>query len=118
MDAFASFAASSVATPTADSPRVSRTLNLNIQPNSVFGNGTFGVVFKAEVEETGEVVAVKRVLQDGWVLSSLCLLYKPLPCITCRCCTSSRFKSRELQITAQLAHPNIVDLKHFFFQRG
>lgn len=30
----------------------------------VIGNGSFGVVFQAVVVETGEVVAIKKVLQD------------------------------------------------------
>ena len=30
----------------------------------VIGNGSFGVVYQATLKETGETVAVKRVLQD------------------------------------------------------
>ena len=30
----------------------------------VIGNGSFGVVFQATVVETGEIVAIKKVLQD------------------------------------------------------
>jgi len=47
-------------------------------------------VYEATLEG-GEQVAVKRVLQD------------------------SRYRNRELSIMRQLAHPNIVELKHFFF---
>ncbi len=42
--------------------------------DKVVGNGSFGVVFQAKCVETGEVVAIKKVLQD------------------------KRFKNRELQI--------------------
>jgi glycogen synthase kinase 3 beta len=30
----------------------------------VIGNGSFGVVFEAKIVETGETVAIKKVLQD------------------------------------------------------
>lgn len=63
----------------------------------IIGNGSFGVVFQAAVVETGEVVAIKKVLQD------------------------KRFKNRELQIMRQLvkdAHSNIVALKHCFYSQG
>lgn len=57
----------------------------------VVGNGSFGVVYMARCLETNEVVAIKKVLQD------------------------KRFKNRELQIIREMAHPNIVHLKHCFF---
>uniref|UniRef100_A0A3B6N1X9 non-specific serine/threonine protein kinase n=1 Tax=Triticum aestivum TaxID=4565 RepID=A0A3B6N1X9_WHEAT len=57
----------------------------------VVGTGSFGVVFQAKCRETGEVVAIKKVLQD------------------------KRYKNRELQIMHMLDHPNIVGLKHYFF---
>eukprot|EP00611_Tribonema_gayanum_P002020 TRINITY_DN114_c1_g1_i4.p1 TRINITY_DN114_c1_g1~~TRINITY_DN114_c1_g1_i4.p1 ORF type:complete len:369 (+),score=147.01 TRINITY_DN114_c1_g1_i4:155-1108(+) len=63
----------------------------------IIGNGSFGVVFQATVVETGEVVAIKKVLQD------------------------KRFKNRELQIMRMLvkqAHPNVVQLKHCFYSNG
>lgn len=53
----------------------------------VVGNGSFGVVFVATLQETKELVAIKKVLQD------------------------KRFKNRELQIMRKLSHPNIVKLK-------
>lgn len=62
----------------------------------IIGNGSFGVVFQAAVVETGEVVAIKKVLQD------------------------KRFKNRELQIMRQLVkdkHSNIVTLKHCFYSQ-
>lgn len=48
----------------------------------------------AKVVETGEVVAIKKVLQD------------------------KRFKNRELQVMRMLKHPNVVDLKHCFYSNG
>lgn len=57
----------------------------------VVGTGSFGVVFQAKCLETGEAVAIKKVLQD------------------------KRYKNRELQIMHLLDHPNVVQLKHFFF---
>mmetsp|Transcript_13718 Transcript_13718/g.17949 ORF Transcript_13718/g.17949 Transcript_13718/m.17949 type:complete len:420 (-) Transcript_13718:213-1472(-) len=63
----------------------------------IIGNGSFGVVFQASVVETGEVVAIKKVLQD------------------------KRFKNRELQIMRLLVqdpHCNIVALKHCFYSQG
>lgn len=51
----------------------------------------FLVYFQAKCRETGEIVAIKKVLQD------------------------KRYKNRELQIMQMLDHPNIVALKHCFF---
>ncbi|KAM7277251.1 hypothetical protein ACFE04_019117 [Oxalis oulophora] len=57
----------------------------------VVGHGSFGVVFQAKCLETGETVAIKKVLQD------------------------KRYKNRELQTIRLLDHPNVVSLKHCFF---
>ncbi|XP_042512885.1 shaggy-related protein kinase epsilon-like isoform X2 [Macadamia integrifolia] len=57
----------------------------------VAGTGSFGVVFQAKCLETGEAVAIKKVLQD------------------------KRYKNRELQIMQLLDHPNVVNLKHCFY---
>ncbi|CAL9086605.1 unnamed protein product [Musa textilis] len=57
----------------------------------IVGTGSFGVVFQAKCVETGEAVAIKKVLQD------------------------KRYKNRELQIMLLLDHPNVVQLKHYFF---
>src|SRR6218665_1269145 len=58
---------------------------------SMIGNGSFGVVYKATLVEENEVVAIKRVLQDR------------------------RFKNRELSIMVSLEHCNIVRLKYYFY---
>ena len=57
----------------------------------ICGNGSFGIVFKAKVIQTGEVVAIKKVYQDR------------------------RYKNREYTITKTLNHPNVVHLKHAFY---
>lgn len=70
--------------------------NISYSAERIIGNGSFGVVFEAKVVETGEVVAIKKVLQD------------------------KRFKNRELQIMRQLVkvpHPNIVALQHCFYSQ-
>ncbi|KAH0830482.1 kinase-like domain-containing protein [Lanmaoa asiatica] len=64
----------------------------------VIGNGSFGVVFQAKLlsdspKDTQEI-AIKKVLQD------------------------KRFKNRELQIMRLVSHPNVVDLKAFFYSNG
>ncbi|CEH12755.1 glycogen synthase kinase [Ceraceosorus bombacis] len=85
----------------------------------LIGNGSFGVVFQARLvsggngnlvegagasagageasktpKEEQEDVAIKKVLQDA------------------------RFKNRELQIMRIVAHPNVVDLRAFFYSNG
>jgi len=60
----------------------------------VIGNGSFGVVVRAVIQETNEVVAIKKVLQD------------------------KRYKNRELQIMQMLSHPCIVELRHSFYTNG
>jgi len=60
----------------------------------VIGNGSFGIVYQATAIETGETVAIKKVLQDR------------------------RFKNRELQIMRMLDHPDVVMLKHSFLAKG
>ncbi|KAL5670348.1 hypothetical protein ACJX0J_022569, partial [Zea mays] len=57
----------------------------------VVGTGSFGIVFQAKCLETGETVAIKKVLQD------------------------KRYKNRELQIMRSMDHCNVVSLKHCFF---
>ncbi|XP_022886190.1 shaggy-related protein kinase eta isoform X2 [Olea europaea var. sylvestris] len=57
----------------------------------VVGTGSFGIVFQAKCLETGENVAIKKVLQDR------------------------RYKNRELQLMRTMDHPNVVSLKHCFF---
>jgi serine/threonine protein kinase len=67
---------------------------INYSAERVIGSGSFGVVFLAKVFETGESVAIKKVLQD------------------------KRFKNRELQIMKMLNHVNVVEMKHCFYSNG
>jgi len=61
----------------------------------VLGRGSFGTVFLARIIESGELVAIKKVLQDP------------------------RFKNRELQLmTAMNQHPNIVALRQHYTTTG
>ncbi|KAH8689693.1 putative glycogen synthase kinase [Talaromyces proteolyticus] len=60
----------------------------------IVGNGSFGVVFQTKMSPSGEDAAIKRVLQD------------------------KRFKNRELQIMRIVRHPNIVELKAFYYSNG
>ncbi|XP_076891486.1 shaggy-related protein kinase theta-like [Bidens hawaiensis] len=64
---------------------------LSYMAERVVGTGSFGVVFQAKCLETGEDVAIKKVLQD------------------------KRYKNRELQILRLLDHPNVVPLKNCFY---
>jgi hypothetical protein len=91
---------SSVAQPTATTPTTtsssSNNETISYSAERIIGNGSFGVVFQASVVESGEIVAIKKVLQD------------------------KRFKNRELQIMRQLVkdgHSNIVALKHCFYSQ-
>ena len=81
---------------TATSPTSNSPETISYSAERIIGNGSFGVVFQASVVETGEIVAIKKVLQD------------------------KRFKNRELQIMRQLVkdgHSNIVALKHCFYSQ-
>lgn len=68
------------------------TITISYPATEVVGHGSFGVVFTTQVRETGDRVAIKKVLQDR------------------------RFKNRELEIMKQLQHPQVVDLKYYFYE--
>lgn len=70
---------------------------INYDAQRMIGHGSFGAVFLAKIVETGEVVAIKKVLQDR------------------------RFKNRELQIMRTLAkhsHPYVLSLRNYFTSKG
>ncbi|KAL0266734.1 UNVERIFIED_CONTAM: hypothetical protein PYX00_009198 [Menopon gallinae] len=71
-----------------------RPLEISYTDTRVIGHGSFGVVYLAKLCDLGELVAIKKVLQD------------------------KRFKNRELQIMRRLEHCNIVKLKYFFYSSG
>lgn len=68
--------------------------NLTYTATHIIGSGSFGVVYQATIAETGEVVAIKKVYQD------------------------KRYKNRELQILKELNHPNVINLRHYFYTEG
>ena len=71
---------------------VQKSFTYNVE--KIIGNGTFGVVYKASVAETGEIVAIKKVFQD------------------------KRYKNRELQILKFLKHPNCIEMRQSFYTNG
>lgn len=95
-DAGRSSKAKSSNAPPAAAAAAGNEQQISYSAERIIGNGSFGVVFQAAVVETGEIVAIKKVLQD------------------------KRFKNRELQIMRQLVkdpHSNIVALKHCFYSQ-
>lgn len=63
-------------------------------PNTeIIGHGSFGVVFTTTIQETKDMVAIKKVLQD------------------------KRFKNRELEIMKLLNHINLINLKYYFYEK-
>ena len=68
--------------------------NITYNAEKIIGNGSFGVVFKATIAETGETVAIKKVFQD------------------------KRYKNRELTILKMLHHPNCVEMRQSFYTNG
>ncbi|KAI8817862.1 kinase-like domain-containing protein [Fimicolochytrium jonesii] len=78
----------------ANDGRTGESIELQYTGYKVIGNGSFGVVFQAQLLPGREQVAIKKVLQD------------------------KRFKNRELQIMRLLDHRNICSLKAFFYSNG
>ncbi|GAA5842234.1 hypothetical protein JCM11251_006754 [Rhodosporidiobolus azoricus] len=68
-------------------------VEITYQQTAVAGNGSFGVVVRAKLLEGGTgVVALKRTKQDR------------------------RFKNREYQIMCVVKHPNIVNLRYYWYE--
>lgn len=68
--------------------------NYTYTATQIVGSGTFGVVYQATINETTEVVAIKKVFQD------------------------KRYKNRELSIMKELSHPNVIKLRNYFYTPG
>ncbi|KAJ3105030.1 regulator of ime2 [Phlyctochytrium planicorne] len=85
---------SKVVTVVACDGKSGESVELSYTNYKVIGNGSFGVVFQAKLRDSGEPVAIKKVLQD------------------------KRFKNRELQIMRVMSHPNVVALRAFFYSNG
>lgn len=79
----------------------------------IVGNGSFGVVFQTKLSPTNEDAAIKRVLQDKrFKVRTGCMLQR-------RAGTKlTRLQNRELQIMRIVRHPNIVQLKAFYYSNG
>ena len=60
---------------------------------SIIGKGTFGIVYKANKENSDEIFAIKRVFQD------------------------KSYQNRELEILKELNHPNTINLKYYFYTK-
>ncbi len=69
-------------------------LQLTYNAEKIIGNGSFGVVFKARIAETGEPVAIKKVFQDP------------------------RYKNREFEILQNLHQVNNIEMRHAFYSKG
>lgn len=65
--------------------------SVKVRHSSYSASFVVGLHIQAKCLETGEAVAIKKVLQD------------------------KRYKNRELQTMRLLDHPNVVSLKHCFF---
>ncbi len=88
----------------------------------VIGNGSFGIVFQAKLldDTVPSDIAIKKVLQDkrfkvGSLFTTPCTQHNfitDLPDL------SPVNQNRELQIMRLVSHPNVVDLKAFFYSNG
>lgn len=66
----------------------------NFTAISIIGKGTFGIVYRAKKEQSDDILAIKRVFQD------------------------KRYHNRELEMLKEIKHPNIINLKHYFYTKG
>ncbi|ORX55637.1 glycogen synthase kinase 3 [Hesseltinella vesiculosa] len=71
--------------------RADMDIDLRYTKQKSVGHGSFGVVYLAKMAGSNELIAIKKVHQD------------------------KRFKNRELQILRSLDHPNICQLKAYFY---
>ena len=77
----------------------------------IVGNGSFGVVFQTKLSPSGEDAAIKRVLQDKRFKVGLVQAHAQSHMLT-------PDQNRELQIMRIVRHPNIVELKAFYYSNG
>lgn len=92
----------------------------------VIGNGSFGVVFQARmlsVPKEEEDIAIKKVLQDkrfkvGLVSPNPPLCPRPSKLSPPSAVLTRARQNRELQIMRLVSHPNVVDLRSFFYSNG
>ena len=86
----------------------------------IVGNGSFGVVFQTKLSPSGEDAAIKRVLQDKRF--KVCFNTDFFNCrfasIGSAPMLTLTSQNRELQIMRIVRHPNIVELKAFYYSNG
>jgi glycogen synthase kinase 3 beta len=81
----------------------------------IVGNGSFGVVFQTKLSPSGEDAAIKRVLQDKrFKVGDVVRVDYTLS----RDPNNFPLQNRELQIMRIVRHPNIVELKAFYYSNG
>lgn len=81
----------------------------------IVGNGSFGVVFQTKLSPSGEDAAIKRVLQDKRFKVSV-PAFRPDSHL--KNVSTDDWQNRELQIMRIVRHPNIVELKAFYYSNG
>ena len=91
------------------------TRDLQYTQCKIVGNGSFGVVFQTKLSPSGEDAAIKRVLQDKRFKVRI-----DLPTVSPSKGASklTQSQNRELQIMRIVRHPNIVQLKAFYYSNG
>lgn len=81
----------------------------------IVGNGSFGVVFQTKLSPSGEDAAIKRVLQDKRFKVRV---FGDLSDSAWDIMIDTFIQNRELQIMRIVRHPNIVELKAFYYSNG
>lgn len=84
----------------------------------VIGNGSFGVVFQAKVisaPKGEDEIAIKKVLQDKRFKVRSAVTPSKKGRVADKSVNS---QNRELQIMRLVSHPNVVELKAFFYSNG
>jgi hypothetical protein len=92
------------------------TRDLQYTQCKIVGNGSFGVVFQTKLSPSGEDAAIKRVLQDKRFKVSREFMYAGIA--VARLYAKHMRQNRELQIMRIVRHPNIVQLKAFYYSNG
>ena len=81
----------------------------------VVGQGSFGIVFQVIIQATSELVRlIYKLLIKILLLQAKCLETGEAVAIK-KVLQDKRYKNRELQTMRLLDHPNVVSLKHCFF---
>ena len=73
--------------------------------DKIVAHGTFGIVYRATKANTEELVAIKRVYQDGRYKNRELDILKTV----CRYSEANEFRTFDQQI-----HPNVLFMRHYF----